>query len=397
VTLFQLAWKNVVGSAFRSWVVYLCVLFVTGLLFAFVLLIGGARDSLALVQQRLGADVVVVPEGAEAGIESALLMGRPVRAWMPRENETKIALLAGVRTVSSQLYLASLANAPCCTAEMLVMAFDPQTDFTITPWLGQHLGHGLSAGEAVGGSDVFVPYGEETLRIYGSEIDLVGSLDRTGTGLDTALFFTFETAYQVAEDSWTKAIRPLEIPPASISAALVRVEPGTDPRVAALQIMHEVPGVTAIPASGLFQAFRKQIDGLLHGVLALLGIASALSLAIVGLIFSMAVNERRREIGIVRALGATQGKVLRTLLAEAFILALGGGATGILLAALVLYLFRDLIVISLAMPFLFPPLPSLVALVGEGLLAGLAGVGLAVLFPVVRASRLDPAVAMREQ
>jgi len=397
VTLFQLAWKNVVGSAFRSWVVYLCVLLVTGLLFSFALLIGGTRDSLRLVQQRLGADVVVVPEGTETEIESALLMGHPVTAWMPRENEIKIARVPGVRTVSPQLYLASLANAPCCTAEMLVMAFDPRTDFTIAPWLGQHLGHSLSAGEAVGGSDVFVPYGEEHLRIYGSEIDLVGSLERTGTGLDTALFLTFETAYEVAENSRTEAIRPLEIPPESISAALVRVEPGIDPRVAALQIMNEVPGVTAIPASGLFQGFRRQIGGLLQGMLALLGIASALSLAIVGLIFSMAVNERRREIGVVRALGATQGEVLRALFAEALILALGGGATGILLAATVLYLFRDLIVVSLAMPFLFPPLPSLIALVGGGLVAGCAGVGLAVLFPVVRASCLDPAVAMREQ
>jgi len=155
--------------------------------------------------------------------------------------------------------------------------------------------------------------------------------------------------------------------------------------------------VTAIPASGLFQTFRRQIDGLLRSMLTLLGAASALSLAIVGLVFSMAVNERRREIGVVRALGATQGEVLRTLLAEALMLALGGGASGILLAALVLYLFRDLIVVSLAMPFLFPALPLLVALVGGGLVAGLAGVGLAVLFPVVRASRLDPAVAMREQ
>jgi putative ABC transport system permease protein len=397
MTLLRLAWKNVVGSAFRSWVVYLCVLLLAGLLFAFALLIGGARDSLRLVQQRLGADVIVVPEGTESDIESALLMGRPASAWMPRANEPQIAGVPQVSAVSPQLYLASLANAPCCTAEMLVMAFDPQTDFTLTPWLRQHLGHGLGAGEAIGGSDVFVPYGEEHLRIYGSEIDLVGSLERTGTGLDTALFVTFETAYQVAENSLTEAIRPLEIPPESISALLVRVEPEADPRLVALQIMDKVPGTAAIPTSGLFQAFRKQIDGLLQSMLGLLGITSALSLAIVGLVFSMAVNERRREIGVVRALGATQGEVLQTLLAEAFVLALGGSASGVLLSALVLYLFRDLIVVSLGMPFLFPALPSMALLVGEGLAAGLAGVGLAVLFPVIRASRLDPAVAMKEQ
>jgi putative ABC transport system permease protein len=396
VTLLRLAWKNIATNAARSWIVILCVLFLTGLLFSAVLLVGGAQESLRLVQLRLGADIIVVPEGAESEIESALLMGDTVQVWMPQENRAKIARVPGVSATSSQLYLASLANAPCCTAEMLVMAFDPQTDFTLTPWLRQHLDHELSAGEAVGGSDVFVPYGEEHLRIYGSEIDLVGSMERTGTGLDTALFLTFETAYQVAEKSYSLAIRPLEIPPDHISTVLVRVAPETDPRVIALQIAHEVPGVTAIPTSGLFQTFRKQISGLLRSMVVLLSITAVLSLTIISLIFSMTIHARWLEIGIMRALGATQGEVLQTLLSEAFILALCGSITGIMLTGLAIHLFRNLIVISFAMPLLFPAWPSLITMTGGGLVLGLVGVGLAVLFPVIRASRLDPAEAMRE-
>lgn len=329
-------------------------------------------------------------------METALLMGQPVKVWMPQENLGKIAEVPGVAAISPQLYLASLANAPCCTAEMLVMAFDPQTDFTVTPWLNSHLGHNLGLGEAVGGSDVFVPYGEEAIRIYGTEIDLVGNLERTGTGLDTALFFTFETARYVAEHSRIRAVQPLEIPADSISAALVKVESDVDPRLVALQITHQVPGVTAIPGAGLFQAFRAQISSLLRTMLAVLGIIAVLSWLMVGLIFSLATNERRREIGVLRALGATRRLVLQSLLAEALILALGGGAAGILLAALILYLFRNLIVASLAMPFLFPSLPSLFVLVGGGLAVALAGVVLAVLAPALHASHLDPSVAMRE-
>ena len=396
MTLLQLAWKNVVGSAFRSWIVFLCVLVVTALLFSTVLVIRGAQDSLRLVQQRLGADVVVVPKGTETQVETALLMGQPVDVWMPRENLDRIAGIPGVAIVTPQLYLASLANAPCCSAEMFLMAFDPQTDFTITPWLSQNLGHELGLGEAIGGSDVFVPYGEENVRIYGYEIDLSGNLERTGTGLDTALFFTFETAREVAQVSRTKAVRPLEIPSDSISAALARVVPGADPRLVALQIVHDVPGVAAIPSSGLFQTFHRQISGLLRSVLAILGITSVLSLVLVGLVFSMAANERRRETGVMRALGATHGAVLRSLWAEAIILAFGGGTTGILLAALAIYLFRNLIVVSLGLSFLFPSFPSLVALGGGGLVLALAGVTLAVLSPALRTCRQDPAVAMRE-
>jgi putative ABC transport system permease protein len=241
-----------------------------------------------------------------------------------------------------------------------------------------------------------VPYGEDKIRIYGSEIDLVGSLERTGTGLDTALFLTFDTAYAVADGSYTKAVRPLEIPPDSISAVLVQVEPNVDPRVVALQIAHDVPGVTAIPGSGLFQAFHTQAGLLLRIMAALLGTVSLLCLLLVGLTFSMAVNERRQEIGVLRALGATRRAVLHSLLAEALILALGGGASGVLLAALVVYLFRNLIVASLMMPFRIPSVPSLLALAAGGLAVALADVALAVLLPALWASSLDPATAMRE-
>jgi putative ABC transport system permease protein len=396
MSMLRLAWRNIPGSAFRSWIVFLSVLVMAGLLFSTVLIIQGARDSLWRVQQRLGADLVIIPEGTQTQVETALLMGRPVKAWMPQGNLAKIAGIPGVAAVSPQLYLASLANAPCCSAEMFLMAFDPQTDFTITPWLGEHLGHELGLGEAIGGSDVFVPYGEENIRIYGHEIALSGNLERTGTGLDTALFFTFETAQKVAEVSLTKAVQPLVIPPDSISAALAKVAPETDPRLVALQIMHDIPGVTAIPSSGLFQTFRKQVSSLLQSMLVILSITSVLSLVLIGLVFSMAANERRREIGVMRALGATREAILRSLLAEAIILAVGGGATGTVLAALGIYLFRNLIVASLEGSFLYPSWPSLMALVGEGLAGALIGVTLAVLLPALRMSYQDPAVAMRE-
>ncbi len=396
MSILRLAWRNIAGSASRSWIVFLSVLVMAGLLFSTVLIVRGARDSLWRVQQRLGADLVIIPEGTETQVETALLMGRPAKAWMPQGNLAKIAGIPGVAVVSPQLYLASLANAPCCSAEMFLMAFDPHTDFTITPWLGEHLGHELGLGEAIGGSDVFVPYGEENIRIYGYEIALSGNLERTGTGLDTALFFTFETAQKVAEVSLTKAIQPLAIPPDSISVALAKVAPETDPRLVALQIMHDIPGVTAIPSSGLFQTFRKQISSLLQSMLVILSTTSVLSLVLIGLVFSMAANERRREIGVMRALGATREGILRSLLAEAIILTVGGGATGTVLAALGIYLFRNLIVASLEGSFLYPSWPSLMALVGEGLAGALIGVTLAVLLPALRISYQDPAIAMRE-
>jgi putative ABC transport system permease protein len=396
VSITQLAWRNIAGSAFRNFLVFLCVLLVAGLSLSTVLVVRGAENSLQRALDRLGADIIVVPEGTEARVETALLTGNPASVWMPQEKLEEMACLPKVDLVSPQLYLASLANAPCCTAEMFLVAFDPETDFTVTPWLNENLDGELRFGEAIGGNSVFVPYGEEDIRLYGSHIALRGNLEPTGTGLDQTLFLTFETAHDIARHSHTRAVRPLVIPPDSISAVLVKVLPGSDPRVVALQIMHDVPGVTAVPCPDLFRAFRTQITGLLRSMLATLGITALLSLMLIGLVFSMAANERQREIGILRALGATRQAVFQTLLTEAIILALAGGIAGTALASLAIYLFRNLIMASLGGSLLFPSLPSLLALAGGGLALSLAGVTLAALFPALRTSHQEPAVAMKE-
>ena len=151
MNLGQFAWTHITGSAFRSWVVFLCAMLVAGFSLSTVLIIRGAQDSLRLALNRLGADIIVVPEGAETKVESALLMGKPVKVWMPQDNLDKIARVPGVAMASPQLYLSSLSNASwCAVADMFMVAFDPKTDFTIEPWLKQKLGHELRLGEAVG-------------------------------------------------------------------------------------------------------------------------------------------------------------------------------------------------------------------------------------------------------
>jgi len=77
-------------------------------------------------------------------------------------------------------------------------------------------------------------------------------------------------------------------------------------------------------------------------------------------------------------------------------LAVDGGAVGIALACLATFLFRDLLVRSLGIPFLLPSLPSLITLIGGGLVLALSGVTLAALIPAFKISRQDPALAMRE-
>jgi len=397
MNLTRLALRNIAGSAFRSWVVAICAFLVAGFAIAILLILRGTENSLHLAIDRLGADIIVVPEGTATKVETALLMGNPTQVWMPRSNLEKVSAIQGVVAASPQLYLSTLNNASCCTvASMFLVAYDPETDFTIEPWLNRTIGRGLNLGEAVGGTHVFVPEGEQNIKIYGYFVTLKANIEPTGTGLDQSMFITFDTARDIARLSTKLAEKPLIIPENSISAVLVRLEPGADPMTVSADIIRQVPGVTPITSPNMFQAYRQQMNGLLASVLMVLGITLILSGLLIGLVFSMAANERRRELGVLRAMGATRNFVLRSLLLEASLLALEGGLAGISFAVLVIFLFRDLIMRSFGFPFLLPNPGLLLVEILVGLALALASVIIAAMVPAYRISHLEPALAMRE-
>jgi putative ABC transport system permease protein len=397
MNLSRLALRSITGNSFRSWVVVVCAMLVASLALATALVIRGAENSLQLTIARLGADIIVVPQGAEKNVENAFLMSTPTRVWMPASVLSAVAAIPGVKQTSPQLYLSSMSNASCCSVpDMFMIAYDPATDFTVEPWIKQKIGGNLRLGEAVGGSHVYTPENEEYIKLYGYFLTLRASLEPTGTGLDQTMFISFQTAEDMARLSTTLAQEPLIIPPGQISAVLVRVAPGVDTHEIAVDIYKAVPGVTPVESANLFQSSRAQMMGLLKSNLIVLGITLGLSLFLLGLIFTMAGNERRRELGVLRALGATRSFVFRSLLMEAGILALVGGAVGVAITTLVIVLFRSRIITSLGVPFLFPSVLPLIGQVALGLGLALLSVTLAALLPAYRVSYQDPASAMRE-
>jgi putative ABC transport system permease protein len=397
MNLFHLALRNINGSAFRSWVVALCAFLLAGFSLATALVVGGAQESLNRAISRLGADILVVPQGTEEKVESAILMGVPTRVWMPQASLDKIRAVPGVAAASPQLYLSTLKNASCCTAsEMFLVAFDPTTDFTIQPWIQKTLHSDLTLGEAVGGRYVFLPEGTEFLSVYGYMITLMANTEPTGTALDQSLYFTFDTARDIARLSYTRAVEPLEIPSGSISSALVRVSPGANISDVAARISASVPGVNPITSSNLFQSYRVTMSGLLNSFALVLGIAWVMAILLIGLIFSMAANERRRQLGILRALGAARSVVFRALVLEAAMLAGIGALSGAILSAFSVFLFRSLIINTMGVPFFIPAFPSLAAYIAGGALLVVIAVSLAAMLPAYRISRMEPASAVRD-
>lgn len=397
MSMFRLAWKNIGDSAFRSWTVAIFSAVVASLVITETLIFSGLEDSLREMKARLGADIMVVPAGNQSSVEQALLMGVPVELWMPGDVVSKIEALPEVEIVSPQLFLSTMRGASCCSvSDMFMIAYDPATDFTVRPWLESKLARDLQLGESIGGHYIFVPEGRDNILIYGYEIELAGKLEPTGSGLDQSMFFTFDTALEIARLSPMQAEKELVIAPDSISAAMVRLKEDSDPHQVAMQIENTIPNVTAIESALLYRSQRDYILGLLKGSAALSSAFWAISLALAGMVTSMATAERQQEIGVLRALGIPRSTVLLSLLSEGAILSLAGGIVGSAIAAFAIFLFRNLIVRITDLPFLFPTPLSLLALVVGCLFLVTGSVILATLIPIMRSVREEPGTALKE-
>ena len=398
MTLRRLVLRNILGNLFRSGAIFLCAALVAGLSLSATLVVRDAETGLRRNLSRMGADIIVIPWGTMSeDFDSAHLVGMMTDRWMPRAYMERIAAVQGVEIVSPQLYLSTLTDSPFCSLpEMYLVAYDPVTDFVLEPWLEHDPIGNLRLGEAVGGAVVFDPDGDQSIQVYDYPLKLIRTLETTGGDVDQVLFVSFETAQAILEQVQRQPKPAFEIAPESISSAMVKVQLGNDPHEVAVRILEEVPSVVPIESTGFFQTQRSQMVGLLRIVLLLAGLTWVLATLFMGLVFSLAANERRREIATLRALGATRPFVLKTLLLEGVALAVSGGLIGIGLTVLTSGLFQKQIAQIANIQIVLPSPLVLAGMAAAGLSLAVISVTIAAWIPASRLSRQELATAMRE-
>ena len=136
-----------------------------------------------------------------------------------------------------------------------------------------------------------------------------------------------------------------------------------------------------------FADLRRQATGIFTALIA--GIAG-ISLIVGGIgvmnIMLVSVTERTREIGLRKALGATQRVIMMQFIVEAILLCIIGGLIGIFIGTSLLYLFASLNDWPYALPFS--------AIIGSIGFCALVGLFFGI-WPAKRAAKLDPAVSLR--
>jgi putative ABC transport system permease protein len=216
---------------------------------------------------------------------------------------------------------------------------------------------------------------------------IAGTLDSSFAfyGLGGGLYSPVIVSRESAIDQFGSALQP--------TAALVKPAPGMSVQALAAQLQGQflAQGLSAVRIrqaveqnfsanSGFFQLMQGFVAlGLLVGVAGL------------GVVMVRAVRERRRSIGVLRALGFPSRTVQRAFLTESLFVSLEGVVLGTALSIVTTYmLFKNDELFRSTQGFSIPWLAIVVLVV----LATVASV-LATMWPARQASRVKPAVALR--
>ncbi len=393
MTLLYLVRRGITERLFRSLLIVFFILILTGFLLATTIILKGTEESLRNGADRLGADLTVIPYDVTERAQEEVLTGRlATKDSMPSDHVRRISEMKAVKRTSPQLYLGTIRGSATSDAEASLIAFAPETDFTILPWLKHKLPKPLGIHDAVAGAlieDTGLP---EHILTNGYKLTLVSRLEPTGIWLDQAVFVTFETAREMIGKGAISA----EVSADTVTSISVDLKPNYDVARTATEMLLAVPGIWPVQSTKLMRTLAAQRAGLIQSLLLALSLIWVLTIVLTGFVFSLIVNEQRREIGIFRAIGASRHFIFRLFLTEGAILATVGALTGMMVSTFLLYFLRPWLMPVFEATIYLPSLPGLVvSMIGCFFIAFLLVLP-ALLHPALRASRLDPALAMRE-
>lgn len=394
----RLAVKNLLGRPGRTAALFFLVLLLSLTLCGGGLVLSSLRTGLGSLENRLGADVIVMPAKAalKTDLDTLFLQGTIGPYYMSMSTVDKIAKTEGIDRLSTQIFLSSM-RASCCSIPIQVIGFDPESDFTVSSWLKESRQESLDDGRLLVGSRVNANPGE-SIKLYNISCPVAGQLQSTGTGLDTAVYCTLptiRTLMTAAED--LGGYSPISGDPSeTVSAVYIKVKEGVDPKDVADSINVHVRKVKAVQTRSVITTVADSLSGI-EGILTLLIIAAAVLVWLVLFAaFTLMTGERKKEFATLRLCGLSRGRLAGLVFREAAIVSLLGSAAGVGLSLLLVHAFSGALGKALGLPFLLPSAGTAATLALAALFGCLLAGPLAAAVSARKLSRADTGLILRE-
>ena len=371
-----LAYKNVLRRKSRSAVLIALAGFLAFALFMTAMIISALLKGFTSLEERLGADIMVVPYEAatRSSLENIVLQGNTGYFYMNSDVLDKISAMDGIERISAQYYLAS-ATSSCCSIPVEIIGFDPQTDFTISPWIRKSNGKELQYLDIVVGNDLNAFVGD-TLSFYGVDVRVAAKLDKTGTGYDTAVFTGRDTIKTLIQASLDKKLNEYGNINAGnvISCILIDVSDDAVTEEVLNDINIHVKKVKAVQTKEMISGIAGSLAGVSYMGRLISICIWILALMIMAAAFLLMTGERKREFALLRVVGSTRKELALLVIGEGVMVSLLGGLFGIALGMAVLLPFSGLLEQTMGLPFLLPSAASmLTAALLALILCGLTG------------------------
>ncbi len=324
----SIAFKNVSRKPLRTGILVISVVLLACVCVFALSFIFRVDGSIRKIADRLGADVLIVPAGSRGAAEEVLLENRVKSFYMDKAVVARLQQIEGIDKLTHQTYLVTLSSLCCSVPETVVVAFNQKTDFILGPWLTNKIGRTRGKGEAIAGKEsafnIAVGLTDVSTVMFGSLITMAGVLDKTGTGLDNAVFISDENIDDILKKGNT-SIRPDQI-----SIVFAKIKKGYDPRKVAGAIEDSMVEVDTMTRKDIGKSVIAAFSDMSRIFTLTVIIASLLCAFLAWAVFSAVVNERAAEIGIMRAMGAREMQVVRIFFIEAFVIGVAGSVLGVL-------------------------------------------------------------------
>ena len=356
ISIPMMAVKNLQAKKFRTGFMIFFVILMSATVFFSTILINNLKLGIKNTTERMGADMIVVPKKGTENVRESLFAGTPCTVFFNRAWEDAVRNIDGVERVSAQMYVATL-SASCCDIPVQIIAFDPETDFVIQPWLQEQKKVNLKKGEVLIGYNVKAEVGQ-TMKFYETYFDVAGKLEKTGMGYDSSVFMTFDTLYELKDSEIAQKNLPTENLEQCASMLMVDLEDGitaverSEIRIAIKEAHATDEEMYACTGDELMNGISSQVKKL-SGYVSILTYISLISTALALIsIFVLTINERKYEFGVLYALGAKKSQMTNLILSEALIISTIGGIMGIVIAYALVATFKNVISVKLDVPYL---------------------------------------------
>lgn len=279
---------------------------------------GSLKKEIYRETNALGANLVVIPKGSCGYEQLSVLTGDQMPTNITMDEVRKIAAIKGLAVVPFLAQKTAINNKP-----VSVSGVQPEETRRLKGWKvsqGSYFSPGDLNGVMIGTAlaEQFKLKPGSALTVRGEQLSVAGVLERTGGRDDYTLFIALPVAQRLF-----KAVD-------RVSYAAVTVDDLTKIDRYIEQISVETGGLGVISDKQMLKSVLT-IVGSVNITLQLIAAVSVLAAAF-GIINTMmtATYERKREIGILQALGARQSTIFSIFILESGFYGLLGGVTGVL-------------------------------------------------------------------